>query len=369
MVNFQESSVRFAFCGTTAVQSRRETRIAMTIPGRLVMNGNSIIVAIVLCAGALAGGVARAQAPAPTAVPSDVANIKQSIQNLPWQDIDLSTVEPLERDRALLLMNHVLDEIAPVRASEAELMSGYIEAQNLGAEFAKTPKPPAGKQLTYTDATKIAVAMLRGPMANSSYASQLTDCSSDGLAAYQQLYDSTCQRRWGEITESVEQTRWMGSFLQSKGKMQDYQAWAKVESENRQLQYQLQMQKNAAAADAAQQAAQAQAAADRQEQEKLQLQQALAAAQAQQQSQQQQAYQAGQQQAQQQQQQQLGDQPPQADAPYYGGWGTPGYYGTGVGWCYDSAYANQARAATEQRLSNFYGTPHTGGGHGGGGRR
>jgi hypothetical protein len=266
-------------------------------------------------------------------------------------------------------MNHVLDEIAPVRASEAELMSAYIEAQNLGAEFAKTPKPPAGKQLTYTDATKIAVAMLRGPMASSTYASQLTDCSSDGLAAYQQLYDSTCQRRWGEITESVEQARWMGSFLQGQGKMQDYQAWAKVESENRELKYQLQMQKNAQAADAAQQAAQARAAAEQQEQEKLQLQQALAAAQAQQQqaSAQQQANQAPQQQPQ--QGQQLGDQPPQADAPYYTGWGVPGYYGTGAAWCYDSTYANQARAQTEQRLSNFYGTPHAGGFHGGGGRR
>jgi hypothetical protein len=270
-------------------------------------------------------------------------------------------------------MNHVLDEIAPVRASEAELMSAYIEAQDLGTEFAKTPKPPAGKQLTYTDATKIAVAMLRGPMASSSYASQLGDTSTDGLAAYQQLYDTTCQRRWGEITESVEQARWMGSFLKGKGKMQDYQAWAKVESQNRQLQYQLEMQKNAAAADAAQQAAQARAAAEQQEQEKQQLQEALATAQAQQQqANQQQANQAGEQQQQQQghQQGQLGDQPPQADAPYYTGWGVPDYYGTGAGWCYDSTYANRARAQTEQRLSNFYGTPHAGGGgNRGGGRR
>jgi hypothetical protein len=302
-----------------------------------------------------------------------VANIKQSIQSLPWQDIDLSTVTPLERDRALLLMNHVLDEIAPVRASEAELMSQYIEAQNLGADFAKTPKPPAGKQLTYTDATKIAVAMLRGPMASSSYATQLTDCSPDGLAAYQQLYDSTCQRRWGEITESVEQTRWMGSFLQSKGKVQDYQAWAKVESQNRQLQYQLQMEKNAAAADAAQQAAQAQAAAEQQEQEKLQLQQALAAAQAQQQqaNAQQQAYQAGQQQAQQQQSSNRGNweinrrnpMPRITPAGACQAITAPAPHG------YDSTYANRARAETEQRLSNFYGTPHTGGFHGGGGRR
>jgi hypothetical protein len=318
------------------------------------MNGNSIIVSIVLCTGALAA----AQAPPPTTLPPDVANIKQSIETLPWRSIDLSTVSPLEMDRALLLMNHVLNEIAPVRASEADLMSGYIEAQNLGADFAKAPKPPEGKQLTYTDATKIAVAMLRGPMANSTYASQFSGVSAEGLAAYQQLYDATCQRRWSEITESREQSRWMGAFLESQGKLQDYQAWAKVESENRQLAYQLQLEKNAAAADAAAQAAQARAVAEQEEQEKLQLQQALAAAQAQQQ----QAYEAGQQQMDQQQ-----PPPPQEDAPYYGGYGTPGYYGSGAAWCYDCTYGNEARTRTERRLSDFYGTPHAGGFHGGSG--
>jgi hypothetical protein len=323
------------------------------------MNGNSIIVAIVFCAGALAA----AQEPPAAALPPDVTTIRQSIQSLPWQAIDLTTVPPLEYDRALLLMNHVLDQIAPVRASEADLMSAYIEAQNLGAEFAGAPKPPPGKQLTYTDATKIAVAMLRGPMADSTYASQLGDASPDGLAAYQQMYDSTCQRRWGEISESVQQTRWMGSFLQSNGKIQDYQSWAKLESENRQLKYQLEMEKNAEAANAAGQAAQAQATAPQQQQENLQqenlqLQQALAAAQAQQQ----QAYQAGQQSANaaaQQQQQQQQQQP--AAAPYSIGYGVPAYYGAGAAWCHDSAYANQARAATDQRLSNAYGTQHPAG--------
>lgn len=318
----------------------------------------SLMIAVVLGLGCFAA----AQAPPPAPLPPELANIPQIIQTLPWQSIDLSTVPPLEYDRALLLMNHVLDQLAPVRASEADLMSAYIEAENLGPEFAKTPKSPAGKQLTYTDATKIAIAMLRGPMANSSYASQLSDTSPEGLAAYQQMYESTCQRRWGEVTESVQQVRWMGTYLQHNGKIQDYQAWAKVESENRQLKYQLAMQqKKAQDADAARQAAQAQADQTQQtklRQENLQLQQALASAQAQQQ----QAYQAGQQSAQQspnpQAQQQAQGTP--VYAPYYTGYGVPGYYGTGAAWCYDSAYANQARAQTEQRLSNYYGTPHAG---------
>jgi hypothetical protein len=311
---------------------------------------------IVICAASLAA----AQAPPPGALPPEVANIPQTIQSLPWQSVDLTTVPPLEYDRALLLMNHVLDQIAPVRASEADLMSGYIEAQNLGPDFAKTPKPPAGKQLTYTDATKIAVAMLRGPMATSTYASPLSDASPDGLAAYQQMYESTCQRRWGEVTESVQQVRWMGTYLQHAGKMQDYQSWAKVESENRQLKFQLAMeQKQAQEANAARQAAEARTTAVQQaklQQENMQLQQALASAQAQQQ----QAYLAGQQSAQQATNSNAAQAQQQAQvaqpAPYYNtGYGVPLYYGSGAAWCYDSAYANQARAQTEQRLSNYYG--------------
>ena len=321
----------------------------------------SFIIAVVLSVGQFTA----AQAPPPASLPPEIANIPQTIQTLPWQSIDLTTVPPLEYDRALLLMNHVLDQLAPVRASEADLMSGYIEAENLGPDFAKTPKPPAGKQLSYTDATKIAVAMLRGPMANSTYATQLSDTSPDGLAAYQQMYESTCQRRWGEVTESVQQVRWMGTYLQHTGKMQDYQAWAKLESENRQLKYQLAVQqKKTQDADAAREAAQArsnQAQQAKLQQENTQLQQALAAAQAKQQ----QAYQAGQQSAQQATNTNgQVTQQPQATAvypAYTAGYGVPGYYGAGAAWCYDSAYANQARAQTEQRLSNYYGTPHAGG--------
>ncbi|HSZ59432.1 MAG TPA: hypothetical protein VK797_27560 [Tepidisphaeraceae bacterium] len=317
------------------------------------MKPDLLVLFIVFCICVAA--TAQTQPPS-TALPPDVAGLPEAIRTLPWQSIDLSTVSPLEYDRALLLMNHALDEIAPVRASEADLMSAYIQAQNLGAEFAKTPQPPSGIQLTYTDATKVAVALLRGPMANSSFASQLADTSEQGLAAYQQMYNSTCQRRWGEVTESTQQTRWMGTFLQRKGKMPDYESWAKLESENRQLKYQLAMEKKKAEeASEARQAAEDRAASAQQarlQQENLQLQQALASAQAQQQ----QSYQAGQQAANQAAQQQQ----PQA-APYYTGYGVPAYYGTGAAWCYDSAYANQARAQTEQRLSSYYGTPHPGG--------
>src|SRR5690349_18061023 len=105
----------------------------------------------------VAGASAQSQA-----LPSDLAKVPEAVKNLPWKTIDAATVTPLEYDRALLIINHLLDELAPIRASEADLMSAYIEQQNLGAELAKSAPPTAAPPLTFPDDVKIAVAMLRG---------------------------------------------------------------------------------------------------------------------------------------------------------------------------------------------------------------
>src|SRR4051794_13787869 len=100
-------------------------------------------------------------------LPPDLAGLPDEIKNLKWQTIDTATVQPLERCRSLLLLNHSLDELSANAAAEADLMSEYIEKNNLGAQFASTPPPPAPRALSYTDAQKIAIAMLRGPMSTS----------------------------------------------------------------------------------------------------------------------------------------------------------------------------------------------------------
>lgn len=292
------------------------------------------------------------------ALPADVAQIPQEIKSLQWQAVDLNAVTPLEYDRALLLLNHVLDEVSPVRASEADLMSAYIDAQNLGAEFAATPPPANAASPSYNDVVKIAVAMLRGPMASSSYASELAGSQPSALTAYRQMYESTCQRRWSEIAEALHQTRCMGTFIQNKGKMQDYQTWAKLEAENRKLKYELEMSQKTTAEAA--KAAHPKAAPPPQqpdprlaqmEQANEQLQQALMAAQ---QQQQQQAAQANQQQQQQQQQAESSAPSTSYYAPAYG---IPAYYGANYAWCHSTACANASREETENRYSNWHGTP------------
>ena len=185
---------------------------------------------LTVCFNAIASLLA-AQAPA---TPADLAQLPEAVKTLPWQSIDLSSVPALDYARGLLVMNHVLDELSPLRTSEAELMSTFIDQQALGPALAKNGDA-AVTEMSFEDGLKVAIAMLRGPLSGSSYAVELADSSPQSLAAYKQMYERTCQRRWAEVAEASAQVQQMGGFLQKQGKMQDYQSWAKVESENRQL--------------------------------------------------------------------------------------------------------------------------------------
>jgi hypothetical protein len=353
-------------------------------------------------------------------LPPALAGLPEEIRNLNWRSIDMTALQPVDRCRALLLMNNTLDELSANATAEADLMSGYLEKENLGAQFASTPPPPGAPPLGFTDAQKISVALLRGPMKDSHYARDLGDLSVGTLASYEQMYTRTCARQWSEFDESRHLVRCMSSFLGKARKLPDYDAWATAESARRELE----AQQRAAAAATDQAAAKAQHAAGagqkleaqvrRQQLELAQMNAALAAAHAQQQGQQQQQQQQKQQPQQSASAQQPagdqtttpGGQPAQAvnggyvvdgssDGYEYGGYGGYGYaydtygvstagaaaagayagaraandagrtgqyHGASSTWNREATYSSQARAQTDARMSSFHGAR-------GGGRR
>ncbi len=165
-----------------------------------------------------------AAAPSPT-LAMDLSALPAELKNLPWQGVDLTAVSPIDRIRALMLMSDVLDELAAQSVSEADLMSAYIEASNQGAALAALRPVSDPAPLTMDDVQKIAVALLRGPMARSSYATQLGSLAPDELGAYEQMYLSSCRREWTEMTDNRLRVRRMADFLAANGKFADYQAW------------------------------------------------------------------------------------------------------------------------------------------------
>jgi hypothetical protein len=314
---------------------------------------NSTTQRIVTLAGvwALLAAAAAAQQPQP---PPELASAPDVIKSGKWKDVDLGALTPLEHCRALLMLNRVLDELAPIATSRADLMSTFIDQQKLGADFANSGAPTPPPKFTFNECVKIAVAMLRGPMSSSDCATAFSDLSASGLEAYRHLYEGTCERKWSEVTEAGRQVRCMAQFLKAANRLEDYKRWEPGEIEARQRQYdQEQAQRRAAkaAADTQRkkeqqeqreeaQAAQAQQANQQLQAQNQQLQQALATAQ---------------------------QQGTQAAATGGGDddWGLNAY---GVAsnmrraaWTRDAAYAGANRAATDTRIAGWHGA--------GGGRR
>ncbi len=286
----------------------------------------------------------------------DLARLPEQIKALHWRDIDPGAAGPLERCRALSLLADFLDEIDAQLTAEADLLSEYIDAKDLGPDFAGQPPVVDPTALTLADSHKVAIAMLRGPMAYSAYAKSLADTDPDSLRAYETLYTSTCQRRWAEMVDSRLQTRSMTRFLVSREKLADYRAWVPAEVAKRAEEQKAEMARRRAAAVANQQDErqkrldkldeQRQKEEQEREQAAQQMQQALAAAQSQ-------------------------NVPSDAGTVVYNDDYPSWYYGgvTPLGWSWyrNNGYRGDAGARVEHRMSGWRGARGARGG--GGGRR
>ncbi len=305
----------------------------------------------ILCTAVLVSVLGPAAASAQN-TPIDVKAIPAEIKSLKWKDIDLDGLTPVERCRSLQFMNETLDEITARFTAEADLMSGFIDAKDLGPQFASQAPQVDPTALTFADGQKIAVALLRGPMAGSSYAGSFADASSDVLAAYSHLYQSTCQWKWGKMADLRLRVRSMAGFLRSQHKWEDYSAWAPGEVKRQQQEHAARLAQQEAAAAAAQQADQ---------EKRLRQQQAMVQQEKQQVEQQQQQVQAAsrmqQAMAAAQQSQAAPSGSPQVVGDdgysdvYYGGLGA---YGAAA-WYRNNAYLGAAAARTDARLGAWHG--------------
>ncbi len=282
----------------------------------------------------------------------DISKLPAEIKSLKWSSVDIGSLSPVQKCRALLVLNEVLDEMNAQLSVEADLMSEFIDTKGLGPSFASQPPAPEAAPLTMQNGLQIAAAMLAGPLADSSYATQMSDSSDEVLKAYDSMYQSTCQGKWHTADASRLQVRAMSRFLQSQGKMADYQAWVPGEMQRRAAeaaQEQAARQAAAAAKSQAQEAALMQKQAEKIAQQSAQLQQQQAAA-----AQMQHALAvAQQQQAQQQQSQNAPAAAPTDGYPeyYYGGWGAV----AAADWYRHPGYAAAAASRTDARMASWHG--------------
>ncbi|MBL8999759.1 MAG: hypothetical protein JNK25_01325 [Phycisphaerae bacterium] len=282
----------------------------------------------------------------------DLSTLPTEIKTLKWSAVDVGSLSPVQKCRALLVLNEVLDEMNAQLSVEADLMSEFIDTKGLGPSFASQPPAPEAAPLTMQNGLQIAAAMLAGPLADSSYATQMSDSSDEILKAYDTMYQSTCRGKWHTADASRLQVRAMSRFLQSHARMSDYQAWVPGEMQRRAAEAakeQAARQAAEAAKNKNQEAAFMQKQAEKISQQSAQLQQQQAAA-----AQMQRALAA----AQQQNSQNAAPQNAPAAAPtegypeyYYGGWGAV----AAADWYRHPGYAAAAASRTDARMASWHG--------------
>ena len=180
----------------------------------------------------------------------NVAELRQSLHGLKWENVDYDAQSMLDRCRAITLLDHALTEIGAVATAEADMMSQYVEEQGLGAEFASSEHAETAPKRTYEDGQKTAAALLQGPMANSRYATMYEASDESDLRAGLRLHESASKRKWNKFSEPVRNVRGMTAFLKSKDGYQGYKVWSKGESDRRQQDHEQAMAERRADAQA-----------------------------------------------------------------------------------------------------------------------
>jgi len=173
----------------------------------------------------------------------------QLLKKLDWKGVDFNALEPRARCEALLALTKLLDVTGGKAAARADLLSTYLDQNQLGEEYAADPtalseKPPP---LTYEDAKKLAGAFIKTPRGEEKFGDQLANATEPLLRNYQVLYDKTCARKWSEVIESRVYVKSMADFLQRSGKWEDYVKWSTEEAARRQQQYEADLKARRAA--------------------------------------------------------------------------------------------------------------------------
>lgn len=317
---------------------------------------------LALAAAAMLSTSAWCPAAQPAKSRIDLASIPDNIKKLDWRSIDTAALPAVERARATMLLDDTLREMGAQMTAEADLLSEYIEQQDLGAEFAAHPEVDDSPAVTFPEAIKVAAAMIRGPMANSTYATAHADTPDANLPAYEKLYQSSAERRWAAATESRLNMRSMSRFLRDTKRMDAYKAWLPAELDRR--------AKEADAEAARQRAELEQKQKEKAEQREHRRQQIQEQKQAEQEQQAQER-----QAAMQMQQAMCAAQAPADSGAVVGYDDYPNWYYGGVGylgasqWYRDAGYQGRAADRVSDRMRGWRGGGGGGGGRRGGGRR
>lgn len=167
----------------------------------------------------------------------ELSDFRHQVQKLEWQKIQVDQLSKHDHCRALLLLNHALDEIGSAAIAEASLVDSFLEKRGVDRE--KNIALPKDKRLAKTmeDGVKISAALIQGPMSDSDYAREWADVDEDALSAYEHMYANTCSMKWQQFDKGRDALRLGIATIRASKLMDDYLAWVPAENARLQKEY------------------------------------------------------------------------------------------------------------------------------------
>lgn len=214
---------------------------------------------------------------APLASPFDTRDPEiQLVRKLKYDDIDMAKVDTKERVAAMMAMNRLLGTQSQKAERRLSYLNEYMQTNKLDADYIAYATPvPDVDLLTFDNAMKIAVAVVRTPDGAATFGEKVKSMEPGTLNNMAEWFDKECRARWYDVVFKRHQIAGLCRYLEGKGQFNDFVSWAlnKQAADEAQKQKDLAARQEKAAADAkARQAEakvrQADAKAEREQREK-----------------------------------------------------------------------------------------------------
>jgi hypothetical protein len=216
------------------------------------MRSNRVLAGWLVAAALTTGTIVQADppaappatAPAAPATPDPTANSTdnvakilkladpeiEALRKIDFSGVDLKTVDMPTKTMAVMATNNFLAKQGERARMRVGLLEDYIELRGLQDEFSQnSAEVPEQKLLPLEDGIRLAVVMVSTPEGQDAYGKQVQGVKPETLTRVYNSYYSLCRKNWGEVAYSRFRVQEMASFLDAKGMLNDFIAWAKDE--------------------------------------------------------------------------------------------------------------------------------------------
>lgn len=206
------------------------------------MNRRLLSVPVIAAAGLVFTAIARAEAPATQPADDNVARILkladpdiEALKKLDTSKVNLDETELATKTMAIMALNDVLSLHIERAKMRVGLLEDFMEVKGLTEAFSQDASVvPETPTRSYEECLKIAVVLVQSPEGQDDYDKQVKGVKPEMLQRVYRSYYTLAEKNYGECLYARFRVQELGSYVDSKGLLNEFIAWAKDEKGRRQ---------------------------------------------------------------------------------------------------------------------------------------